>query len=328
MIISTRNGKTFSTASGETILDAALSAGIVLEYSCKTGRCGTCKTRVARGDTDPVQSETGLSEADRDGGYILSCVRTAKSDLQIDVEDLGDFQLARPKTVPCRIQSIDPLSGHVVRVTLRLPPSQPFVYLPGQYIDLIGPGGVRRSYSVANAPAGEKLIELHIRRVENGVMSRYWFDGAKVNDLVHLHGPLGTFFLRNEASRDVVFLATGTGIAPIKALLESIARGAKEHCPRSVSVFWGARLPGDHYWDPRTLDLVSRYVPVLSRADETWQGERGHVQQAVLRAGITLSEASVYACGSPEMIEGARNQLVSAGLSSRCFYADAFVASS
>ena len=310
------------------MLDAALRASVVLEHSCKTGRCGSCKTRILDGSSAPLVDEIGLSQAEREAGWILTCARTATSDVQLDAEDLGPIEVYPAKTLPCRIQALERLSEDVLRVVLRFPPNQKLDYHPGQYIDVIGKDGLRRSYSVANAPASDRSIELHIRQVPGGAMSRYWFEEAGMNDLLRINGPLGTFFLREVAGQDLVLLATGTGIAPIKAMLEGLAAGPQERLPRSISVYWGGRVPQDLYWNPEGAGLALRYVPVLSRGDASWTGARGHVQQAVLQSGPALGGAVVYACGSLAMIESARAQLIAEGLNSRNFYSDAFVSSS
>ena len=322
------SGKQFPAAEGETLLDAALRAGVVLEHSCRSGRCNTCKSQVVAGITLPVHDETGLSADERAAGWVLTCSRSAASDVALDVTDLGDWPLAPARTVPCRIQMLDRLAPDVMRVVLRLPPAQSVSFRPGQYVDLIGPGGVRRSYSLAVAPAADHTLELHVRAVDAGVMSRYWFEQAKLNDLLRLHGPLGTFFLRDIADCDLVFLATGTGMAPIKAMLEDLARRDAAEQPRSISVYWGARAEADFYWDPRTLGLPLQYVPVHSRAGPGWVGARGHVQQVALAQALQLDVVRVYACGSDAMIQSARAAFVAGGLAERHFHADAFVSSS
>lgn len=321
-------GKVFQVEDGEIILGAALSAGVILEHSCKTGRCGACKARVEAGITRALLDETGLSPAEREVGWILTCARTVVSDIQLDIEDLNDFKLYPSKTLPCRIHSLKRLSSDVLQVILRLPPNQQLNYHPGQYVDVIGKGGLRRSYSIATAATDEKLIELHIRQVADGEMSRYWFCDAQVGDLLRLNGPLGTFFLREIAGLDLIFLATGTGMAPIKAMLEGMVAGPKEHQPRSVRVYWGGRVPQDLYWSVSEIDLEVEYTPVLSRADSSWLGARGYVQQAVSDSDVNLEHAVVYACGSLAMVDSARTRLVTAGLNPRRFYSDAFVSSS
>jgi len=325
--VSTSNGKRFEIAVGESLLDAALRADVALTYSCRTGRCGTCKGQVRDGSTTALHDELGLTAAEQAAGWILTCVRSAETDIELEVEDLGDLRLFHAKTLPCRIHALDHLSADIVKVVLRLPPTSNFEFHCGQYIDVIGHAGLRRSYSIASAPNPEKHIELHIRRVPGGAMSEYWFEQAKVNDLLRLNGPLGTFFLRDVAGLDLVFLATGTGMAPVKAILEGLARSPQTHGARSVSVFWGGRVEADLYWDARNAGVEHDFIPVLSRADDRWHGARGHVQQALLGQARDWQRTAVYACGSETMIHGARQLLVDAGLNERRFLSDAFVCS-
>lgn len=241
---------------------------------------------------------------------------------------MGNLELPPAKTLPCRVHTLNRLAPDVMQVVLRLPPTVDFAAVPGQYIDVIGPGGMRRSYSLAAADVSTRLLVLHIRAVDNGAMSAYWFSQAKVNDLLRLHGPLGTFCLRPSAGRDLVFLATGTGIAPIKAMLETLATLPAESQARSISVYWGGRSVADLYLDTVGTAATLHYVPVLSRADVDWNGSRGYVQDVLLAEGRALDNAVVYACGSPAMIHDAQAQLVLAGLAEANFFSDAFVSSS
>jgi CDP-4-dehydro-6-deoxyglucose reductase len=326
-VVKLSNGREFSATAVESLVDAALSAGITIPHSCKTGRCSTCKCKVLQGVATALQTETGLTDAEKAEGWILSCVRSAQTDLTLEVEDLGDVVLPPSKTLPCRISSIDRLATDVVRVLLRLPPTTDFRSIPGQYIDVIGPAGVRRSYSLANANTADKTMELHIRAVDGGVMSDYWFKQAKANDLLRFNGPLGTFFLRGLDQLHLVFLATGTGIAPVKAMLESLVNIVPEQAPQSVSVFWGGRTAEDLYFDPQAILAGHRFVPVLSRAAAGWAGVSGYVQNALLATQPDLARTAVYACGSDAMIRSAKASLLAAGLPNKRFFADAFVPS-
>jgi len=329
--IRTTHGLAFEARAGESILDASLRAGIGLPYSCRTGRCSTCKCRVESGGTFALHPETGLTASELADGWVLSCVRGASDDVVLDVEDLGGVQLEAPRTQPCRIVSLERAAPDVLRVVLRLPPTVTLSYEPGQYVDVIGPGGMRRSYSIANAAVPERTIELHVREVEGGSMSAYWFGQSKVNDLLRLHGPLGTFFLRNVDACDLVFLATGTGIAPVKAILESLST-RKAAAPRSIRLYWGARHRQDIYWQPpaEVAGIPVHFVPVLSREGPDWAGARGHVQDRFMAeaGGADPSRCHVYACGSDTMIHAARARLLEAGLDERHFMSDAFVCSS
>jgi CDP-4-dehydro-6-deoxyglucose reductase len=211
-------------------------------------------------------------------------------------------------------------------VGLRLPPSSNFKILPGQYVDIIGPLGLRRSYSVANHVT-DNILEFHVGEVDGGCLSDYWFGEAKINDLLRLNGPLGTFFLRSIKEQDVVFLATGTGIAPIKAMIESVKLLAFGDRPKSLTVFWGGRTLDDLYFDPSADHELLRYVPVLSRSAVDWEGQQGYVQDAFLNEHPELSNCVVYACGSEKMIRSSFEILVKSGLSKKKFFSDAFLSS-
>ena len=321
------SAKFFSVPSGLSILDAAFKAKIALPYSCKSGRCSTCKCKVTSGSTRALYPEIGLTEHEKAEGWILSCVRSLESDVSLEVEDLDGIEVPAAQTLPCRISSIDRLAKDVVRVFLRLPPAVDFRFIPGQYIDVIGPEGVRRSYSLANSCFADKLLELHIRCVQGGTMSNYWFNQAKPNDLLRLNGPLGTFFLREIADMDLIFLATGTGIAPVKSMLKSIPNLLPGKRPKTVTVVWGGRQLQDLYFNVEEIPGLYTYIQVLSRPADGWAGAKGYVQGVILSKNLDLSNTVVYACGSDAMIQSAKTQLGKIGLSDKCFYSDAFVSS-
>ena len=321
------NRKSFAAAPGSTVLEAARHAGLVLEHSCRTGRCGTCKARLLKGSVRELGADLALDAGQRADGWFLTCTNEAITDLQLDITDLDLPADVQTRTLPCRIDAIARLAPDVLKLVLRLPPRSALKYMPGQYIDLIGRDGLRRSYSIANAPAADGRLELHVRRVPGGMMSDHLFEHAKVGDLLRLNGPLGTFFLRDVAGMDLIFLATGTGIAPVVAMLSALQARIGSPAPRSITLLWGGRRPEDLYWSPPASDVT--YIPVLSRAGAEWTGARGHVQQVLLDgARRHWATTRVYACGSVAMIESARAALMQAGLSSAAFFSDAFVSSS
>lgn len=326
-VISLVSGKKFSTFGSESIFNAAAKQGVNLPFSCKTGRCSTCKCKVLRGESVATVDELGLTLEEKAQGFILCCVRTALTDMLIEVEDLGDQVIPEVKTLPTRISSFEKLSPDVLSVKLRLPPNSSFTFLAGQYIDVIGPRGIRRSYSVANAPTSATELQLHIRAVQSGAMSQYWFEQAKVNDLLRINGPLGSFFIRPLTGLHLVFLATGTGIAPVKAMLEQMAIAHASDRPLSATLYWGGRESQDLYADPTKWHPSLQYVPVLSRAPIEWIGEHGYVQKALIRNNLDWSNTVVYACGSNAMIQSAKVELTKAGLPDKRFYSDAFVPS-
>lgn len=325
-VIELANAKIFDCSQEQTILEAARSQGFALEHSCRTGRCGICKAQVLDGLTMPLREEESLTSAERSAGVILTCCRTAATDVKLDLEDLGELSGIKTQTLPCRIQALNMLSGDVIEVILRTPPTSPLDYLPGQYIDVIGKNGIRRSYSIANAARDDRKITLQVRKVLHGEMSRYWFEEAKENDLLRLEGPLGTFCLRRTQASQLVLLATGTGIAPISAILEQLVADSAMNTYRQIHLYWGGRTEKDFYQPLDYPELTMRYVRVLSRSPSS-TGRQGYVQDAVIADGIDLLDSVVYACGSESMIEAARNRLVTAGLDPKKFHSDAFVSS-
>lgn len=319
--ITAAGGRSFELEPDESVLAAAERHGITLAYSCRAGRCSTCKALPREGTTRALQPELGLQTSEREEGWILTCVRTAETDVVLAVDSEVDQALPAPRTLPARVNRIQPAAPGVMKVWLRLPPSAQWDYLAGQHVDVIGPGGIRRSYSIANA-SDDEHVELHIARLDGGAMSSYWFEQAAAEDLLRIHGPLGTFFA-HESDGPLIFLATGTGAAPVQALL-------REHRERwsatDVAVYVGARTEEDLYWRPDDGWPASwRYVPCLSRPDDDWEGIVGYVQDAAARDLSTFDDATVYACGSEGMIRGARELLVQAGLDPNRFHADAFV---
>jgi CDP-4-dehydro-6-deoxyglucose reductase, E3 len=325
-LVTLATGRTFPAEATTSILDAALHAGVTLEYSCRTGRCGICKAP-ARGPTALLRVEESLSAAEADAGTILTCCRAAAGDLALDVEPLDRLAGLEIRTMPARISALDRLAPDIVRVTLRTPPATPLRFVAGQYVDVLA-AGVRRSYSLANAPRADGTLELLVKRYPGGVLSDFWFETARPNDLLRIEGPFGTFFLRDEAPRDLLFLATGTGIAPVKALLEELAADRRRAAGHRIRVFWGNRQADSFCWDPAGLGLDIGVHHLLSGADAGWPGARGYVQDAALRDGVDPAATVVYACGSNAMIGSAREAMLALGLPNRRFLSDAFVSSS
>ncbi|MBV8501649.1 MAG: 2Fe-2S iron-sulfur cluster binding domain-containing protein [Paucibacter sp.] len=319
-------GATFTAGAERSLLDCAADAGRHLAHSCRTGRCGTCKTRLVAGSVKRIGTDLWLSEQDRADGWILTCTDAATSDCELDAEDLVRLAGIDVQTHPARIDALERLAEDVVHVVLRLPPRAALRYLPGQYVNVILAPGLRRAYSLAQAPREDGRLELLIRRVNGGAMSAYWFGSAQVNDLLRIEGPRGSFFLRDTAGADLVFLATGTGIAPFRAMLTELAALPGEAQPRSTTLLWGGRQPEDHFLPPPELAALN-YIPVLSRAGAGWGGARGHVQDVLLAGGLDPSHAQVYACGSQAMIVSAQTALAAVGLPGNSFYSDAFVPS-
>lgn len=321
------NGRSFHADTGISILEAANAAGVTLEYSCRTGRCGICKAPLLAGKTTIVRSEDeSLTKNEALDGLILTCCRAAESDVSLDVESLDRLNGIEIRTMPARIVSIEPLAEDIVRIVLKTPPTTPLRFVAGQYIDVIA-DGVRRSYSLANAPRADGLLELIIKRYTGGHLSAFWFERAKPNDLIRLEGPFGTFFRRDAEPANILFLATGTGIAPVKALLEEMSANREAGFFPCVRLFWGNRKAESFIWNPASLGLDIDFHRLLSGADPDWNGRKGHIHKAAIEDGVDPANTIVYACGSSAMIASARDALIALGLPMRRFLSDAFVSS-
>lgn len=326
-IVTLNNGVQFNAKAQESILTSALSQAVVLEYSCRTGRCGVCKAQLVSGETTVLRPEgASLSSEEADLGLILTCCRGAVDGVTLDIESLDRLAGLEIKTIPARIVSIEKLSSEIIKVVLKNPPSSPMRFVPGQYVDVIV-DGVRRSYSLANAPRSDGLLELIIKRYAGGVLSSYWFERAQPNDLLRIEGPLGTFFLRDATPKNIVLLATGTGIAPVKALLEELQGDPARTSKHRIDVFWGNREAENFCWNPADLGIDLGFHPLLSGSDANWSGARGYVHDAAVRHGIDPGETVVYACGSNAMIASARAAMMALGLPPKRFFSDAFVSS-
>ena len=320
--ISLSNGVAFECGLGETILDAARKHNIAIEHSCASGRCGICIAPVLSGKTLAIKPEETLTLESQEIGNILTCCRVPVTDVSLDVEDLGEIGNIPVRTIPCRISSLKLLNNDVLEVILRVPPNSNFKFVAGQYINLIDKG-IRRSYSLANAEQLDGNLEIQVKRVNEGLMSEYLFTMARQNDLLRIEGPLGTFSYRGDDSKNVIFMATGTGIAPIKAIIESFGKSLDE---KIIYIVWGGRFLEDLYMDLGAANFKHTFVPVLSR-EKTEGSYFGYVQDAVLELGLDLKETTVYACGSEVMIKDACDVLVQHGLRRKRFYSDAFISS-
>lgn len=311
---------TFQCKPHETIIDAALRNSIYLKYSCLSGRCSSCKYKVLKGETHTECDEFSLTDQEKEADYILTCVRKPLSNVELAAENLGSYDLASPKTMPAKIKNINKLTSDIIEVSFKVPPTQKINFLEGQYLNTIW-RGVKRSYSIASTKDDQEL-QLIIKNYEGGVMSAYWFQQAKENDLLRLEIPLGTFFLRNHNDLDIiVFMATGTGIAPIKAILNCQDNQRKLKKFSRIVVLWGMRYSKEIFWKPDCEGVD--FIPVLSRENES----KRYVQHVFSELSIDFQKTAVYACGGNHMIQAAKSIALVKGLQEHNFFSDAFVAS-
>lgn len=320
----------YSVDADTTLLQAALDAGINLPYGCRNGACGACKGRVLEGEIDHGKHQAStLTDAEKARGMALFCCARAKTDLVLEAKTVGGLKDIPVRTLPCRVQKLERVAPDVMVVGLKLPANERMQFLAGQYIDFLLRDGRRRSFSMANAPHDDELVELHIREVPGGHFTGHVFNSMKERDILRFEGPLGTFFLREDASKPIVFLAGGTGFAPIKAIIEHMIHAGIQ---RPAVLYWGARARQDLYMEARARQWEQqlpgfRFVPVLSepRANDGWQGRTGLVHQAVVADMPDLSGHQVYACGAPGMIDAAKQDFTqTCKLPIEEFYADSF----
>lgn len=324
----------FAVQPGASVLDAALEAGIVLPYSCRDGACSTCKGKVVSGSFDAGSSPAHILSAEElEAGLTLFCQARPTSDMVIEAREIRMASDIQIRKMPSRVMSLEPLTHDVMQVQLQLPPADPFHYYAGQYLEFILKDGSRRSYSMANAPRENNLVDLHIRHMPGGIFTDHVFGAGatqmKVREILRVEGPLGSFFLREDSTKPIVFLASGTGFAPIKAVLE---RMIEENIARPAVLYWGARRPRDLYMQELVQEWTKKlphfsYVPVISDAlpEDNWTGRTGFVHRAVLEDIPDLSGHQVYACGAPIMVETARKDFtLDHGLPDEEFFADAF----
>ncbi len=324
----------FPAAADQSVLDAALAAGIVLPYSCKSGACSTCKAKVISGTIEEGVTPTQiLSPEEREAGFTLLCQAHASSDLVIESREVrlaSDIQIRK---LPSRVTSMQRMAPDVEVLQLQLPAADTFRFNAGQYIEVLLKDGKRRSYSMANPPHSAAAIELHIRHLPGGLFTDHVFGAGatqmKEREILRLEGPYGSFFLREDSTLPIIMLASGTGFAPIKAMVEHMAH---QEIRRPVTLYWGGRRPADLYmnelaqsWAESIPDFT--YVPVISDAvpEDHWTGRTGFVHRAVMEDFPDMRGYQVYACGAPIVVNSAQKEFKSTcNLPEDAFFADSF----
>jgi len=327
------SGRTFSVDRDEPILIAAIRQRVGLPYGCKDGACGTCKSRLIEGRViHGTHQHKALSVEEEEAGFTLTCRAAAQTDVVIEartVAGAGEFPVRK---MPTRVTTITRPASDVAVIMMQLPANDPLRYRAGQYVEFVLRDGSRRSYSMANAPhtqTEKPSIELHIRHMPGGKFTDQVFETLKERDILRMEGPFGSFFLREDSTKPMVLLASGTGFAPIKAIIEEMQFKAID---RPTVLYWGCRSKADLYLHDWALQAAQQmpnlsYIPVLSepRAEDAWTGRTGFVHQAVMDDLPDLSAHQVYACGAPIMVESAQRDFIEqCGLPKEEFLADSF----
>ena len=331
------SGHTFNTEAGETVLQAALREGFPLPYGCRNGACGTCKGKIIQGKVDfGSHNDDTLTEIEKNECMALLCCALPLSELVIECREIGAIKDIKIMKFPCRVQKMELVAPDVMTISLKLPTNERLQFLAGQYIDILMKDGKRRSYSLANAPHDDEFLQLHVRNYPGGVFAEHTFSNMKEKDILRFEGPLGTFFLREDSDKPIIFVASGTGFAPVKSMLEHIFHVAETRGnDRDIILYWGARTKADLYLAELAGSWQQKYdnfcfIPVLSEAlqADDWHGRTGLVHQAVLEDFDSLLGYQVYACGSPVMVGAAHADFISLrNLPEDEFISDAFTAS-
>lgn len=326
------SGRSFDVARDEAILPAGIRQGIGLPYGCKDGACGACKCRLVEGRViHGAHQLKALSAQEEAQGYVLTCCATPQTDVVIESRQVTALDQFPVLKMPVRVSAITRAAPDVAILKLQLPATQNLRYHAGQYIEFLLKDGVRRAYSIATAPHNAQgSIELHIRHMPGGVFTDHVFLSMKEKEILRAEGPFGSFYLREESQAPIILLASGTGFAPVKAIIEQLQMRRSE---RPVSLYWGCRSRRDLYLDEWARQAAQelpqlRYVPVLSEplAEDDWRGRTGLVHEAVMADVPDLSGHEVYACGAPVMVASAQRDFVArCGLPQEHFFADAFI---
>jgi NAD(P)H-flavin reductase/ferredoxin len=314
---------------GETLLESALREEIAFPFDCRNGGCGVCKCTLLAGSVDyGIYQSDALSDAERAAGKTLACCATPLTDVELEYVPRvapGRLPVHRHRA---RVVALTRLADDVMQVRLAVVGERPLRFRAGQYINVLLDDGEKRSFSFATAPHAGGDIELQIRLVPGGRFTTHVFEKMQVGEVIEFEGPLGSFFLREDSDKPIIFVAGATGFAPVKSMLEhAFHAGVK----RDMVLYWGVRSKKDLYladlperWAAEHPNF--RFVPVLSapRAEDKWQGRTGLVHEAILADYPDLSGHQLYACGSVQMVEAAHPAFAAQGLAQDDCFSDAF----
>lgn len=321
------SGKRFAVEAGESVLEAARRAGLALPYSCLAGVCGSCKATLVTGEVDyPRNPPSALNASEQARRQVLLCQAVPRSDLTLLAREVASVADLPRRVLALRLVDKTLLASDVVQLLLEPPPGERLNRLAGQYLDVLLPDGKRRAFSIANAPEGGPRIELHIRHVAGGGFTSHVFDELAVGAVLAVEGPLGTFVPREDSERPMLFVAGGTGFAPVKALIEHFQHLGTR---RTMQLYWGARRAADLYQAQLPQRWVQempnfRYIPVVSDPQFSDGLRSGLVHEAVIEDHADLADFDVYMSGPPAMIDAGRRSFAEAGLDEDRLYYDSF----
>ena len=323
------SGASFTTNPDESILEAALRQNVGLSYGCRDGLCGACTAHIHEGSVSyPDGQPEALGEDEQAEGQALLCQAHAESDCRIEAHVAEAIAGIPIRKYPCRVTENTQLADDVIRLNLKLPDESGFKFLAGQYIDFLLKTGHRRSFSIANAPHDGEHIELHVRHAKGGEFTDFVFEHLETKALLRIEGPLGSFYLREDSERPIIFMAGGTGFAPIKGIIEHALHIGST---RPMHIYWGACSKPDVYmnalpekWAAEHAQIT--YVPVLSnpKDEDNWQGRTGYVHEAIMSDFDDLSDFDIYAGGPPQMVHAGFDAFATKGLTEEHYFSDSF----
>ncbi len=314
-----------SVETGQTILEAALEAGVPYPHGCRSGNCGACKSRLETGEVElSPYSEYALSAAERGEGLILACRAVPWSDVSLAWLDVDETAIHPLRCLTCRVVALDDATHDIKRLNLAVETGGPFSFSPGQYAALTFAGQSARDYSMANRP-DEPVLEFHIRRTAGGTASNYVAERLRIGDTVKVEGPFGASFLREKHTGPILAIAGGSGLAPIKSIVESALAAGKT---QPIALYLGVRAERDLYLEAHFRMLAQRhgnlrFVPVLSEAGETTR-RQGFVHEVAIADHPDLDGTKAYLAGPPVMVEAATRLLLVRGVRREDIHADAF----
>lgn len=317
------SGIPFAAPAGQSILEAAEQAGLALPHDCRGGGCGSCRIRLIAGQVTYDEPPMALTEAEATAGYALACRARPQSDLIIALEPAP--VAPEPQRARARIAELAEIAPDILHLDVVLAAGAAPAFLAGQHMNVLLDDGVARSVSMASAPDAGRL-DFYIRRIAGGAFTDRALSRLRPGDWLDVELPLGSFCYRARDDRPLLMAATGTGIAPIKSILDSLMDDA--FVP-PVTLYWGMRSENALFLDPHVQRWTERlaefdYRPVLSAPAPDWPGRRGHVQNAILADLPDLSDYAIYLCGSPRMIAEAKPVFLAQGASPAHLYAEGF----
>ncbi|MGR4067410.1 2Fe-2S iron-sulfur cluster-binding protein [Billgrantia sp. C5P2] len=326
----TTAGKRVTVENGDTLLDAAMAAGIDYPHSCRAGRCGACKSRLVEGEVELLpHTRFSLSDEERDAGLILACRALPRRDCTVAWLLDDEARAAHPvRKVYGTVVALDDLTHDIKRVRLHLENGERLAFSAGQYAQVTFPGCPTREYSMANRP-DEPILEFHVRHVPGGTTSTHVASRLSVDDRVQVEGPFGSSYLREKHAGPIVAVAGGSGLAPVKSIIETaLAAGMRQ----PIRLYIGVRDERDVYLESHLQQLAARHANlqihiVLSEPTRPTERSTGLVTETMVANESELSGCRAYLAGPPPMVEAAAELLAARGVSADRIHADAFYTS-